>query len=320
MPVIFALGHDDEPIPADIWDAPIAGATISASWAATEPRARQYDWTVIDADVIHAAEARKKVMIGVIPGINTPAWVYNLGARSVSLSWWIAAWGPLMGSVVRVPVPWDAVYLREWSAFVAALGARYAGHPAVAGIKMAGINAQTIEQVLPWHKAYFGPGAIDPLIAWRDAGYRPALLTGAWSQCLAAYPRAFPHMRLILQTGGWGMPPLDSTGASSAVGSRGDVALTESFMHQSYAALGARLALANDGINAHWHWLAPIPGVPVGAQTSGPMTPNCERVWGAIPCDPVTTLRGVLTQAAGNAYLELYIPDILNPHFAGMFE
>ena len=110
-------------------------------------------------------------------------------------------------STVPLPLPWCLVFLRNWVAFVAALGERYDGNPAVVAVKVCGINGQTMEQVLPFKNVSdCSPQPVDPAQQWAAKGYTPAKIVEAWSTIMNAYERAFPRTNLILMTGPWGLP------------------------------------------------------------------------------------------------------------------
>lgn len=307
---LYALWRPGAPV------APIAdGVTLTIPWSDLEPGPAVYDWSMIDAGMRVAGN--RPVMIGVEPGVRTPEWVYAAGARSISMTWTFR-YAFAMCATVRLPVPWDPVYVAAWTRFIAALGARFTGNPRVSAIKIAGINGKTIEQVLPVATPAGCPGAIDPLPEWQAAGYRPSLLTGVWDRLLRAYAAAFPTTPMVLQTGNWSMPGIDDLGRVR----RPDWMLTTALMRQFADAAGGRAILENDALGAtSWQWRSPLPGVPVAEQAGSPVTPDrsCRMAGGHPPCDPVAVVREMLARSGADVFVEFYPPDVNNPSLAGLF-
>src|SRR5689334_244279 len=73
----------------------------------------------------------------------TPTWVYSAGAASFTF---IDKASP---TPKVIPVPWDPVFLREWTEFIADRGARYGGNDALSHGKVPGVNSTTCETMLP---------------------------------------------------------------------------------------------------------------------------------------------------------------------------
>jgi hypothetical protein len=314
---VYALGYSNQPVSQAIVNLPaVNGITLQAMWSDVEPKRGVYSWALFDAGIAQAKAAGKHVMLEVAPGYGSPAWLYP-AAHSISLAWWIPSWGPKLCSAITVPLPWDNTYLAAWTQFVEAMGARYGSNPTVVGIKLAGTNVQTGEQVLPWaSQAAVCPGSPDPLTAWQAAGYQPQLLEQAWDRILVVYASAFPHTTLVLQTGGWGMPPIDDNGKLTAATKYGDTALTQALAAQASTVLGSRFMVANNGWTAHFIWpefpALKAAHVPVGTQEGAPVTPNCARDWGSAPCTAAETMAAMSAHAPGFAYIEVYQPDLTN--------
>ena len=307
---IYDIARIDTDPAAGIYANPrVAGVTLDSAWAVLEPSPGVFDWTALDARIAAAHAAGKQVMLGAIPGVQTPAWLYAQGARSLTITWPFTYNFPQC-STVRLPLPWGGTYLRHWTAFIAAFGAHYANDSRVVGIKVAGINAQTPEQLLPVATPTNCPAALSVPAAWASVGYRPSKLVAAWAAILKATTAAFPRTALVLQTGGWAFPGIDDAGQPT----QPDFALTKQLAAQFVAAAGPRAVMENDGLSSFYRWPNPYP-VPAGGQAAAPITgdASCRMNHFVAPCDPAAVLKATLDRAAGLAFVELYPGDLLNP-------
>jgi hypothetical protein len=110
------------------WDNPnISGVVLRTDWAKVEPSENAYDWTYLDTGVARAQATKKKIAISVQAGINSPEWIYALGASQIKI--------PGFGAM---PLPWDSVFQKNWASLVKQLGARYNGVSVVAYVTMGG--------------------------------------------------------------------------------------------------------------------------------------------------------------------------------------
>lgn len=149
----------------------IAGMALRASWTNLEPSDGVYDWTYLDGQ-IRAAKANGKaasIYIAVSVPWNVPDWVYAAGAKSVKTS------------VGKLPVPWDAIFLKKWTAFVKALGSHYTNETAITYVR-GSTEALTNGWRLP---------AQDSSV-WRNAGYTDLRMQDALQTSIDAFVSAFP--------------------------------------------------------------------------------------------------------------------------------
>ena len=325
---MYALGRLDQPPgPAILANPDIDGVALHFTWGLIEPVEGRYDWSRPDEAFAGAARAGKKVSLGVVPGVFAPAWVYAAGAASVRFRW-DKPWGFPACSQVALPVPWDGVYAAKWLAFVAALGRRYGGNPALAMVKIQGVNAQTGELLLPHAEPSARgqqlvdcpPG--DDVSAWLDAGYRPAKVLAAWRGFALAYAQVFPHQKLVLDTGPWGLPGIGDSGRPTRQRG-GDRALPSAIVAAGAAALGDAFVVANNGLSAKWDWPRPSglsTSVQMGYETASPATGDagCRMNHFQRPCDPRTELAEAVQRAvaARVSFLGIYVADIRNPALA----
>lgn len=327
---VFAfIALNGSPSPAIYRNASVVGVTLQATWAALEPSPGQFVWAALDAKIATAAEAGRVVALDVTPGVGSPAWVYAQGAAKFTYQWTLP-WGFTPCSMVSYPLPWDPIYGAAWKGFVAAFARHYAGNPAVVMVKVTGINGPTSELLLPYstlgHAPPFGTVCgntpVAPVSAWKTAGYLPGKVTAAWNGFVGAFAAGFPTQQLVVQTGGWGFPPIDANGNVIA-GSEGDYALPKALLLAASQTIGARYGVENDGLQSGYNWTPPatLPAdTLLGYETGAPVTgdPTCRANGFVAPCDPVTVMQQAIARAnaASAAFLELFPPDVTNPALA----
>jgi hypothetical protein len=310
-------------------DTSLSGVTFSVTWAYAEPQQHVYNWTQLDKNVAAAAAAGLQVSLRVKPGVQSPNWVYAIGAKKLSFRWYLPYNVFPACSLVSFPLPWDPIYLSAWTIFIKAFAAHYANNPAVSLIHMEGINSSTSETWLLYSAGsqqlggdVCGAAPILPVNAWQAAGYTPGKVTNAWTSIVDVFAAAFPNQELIQEVGGWGFPPIDNSGAIIN-GSSGDLTEGPALMRAAAQIAGARYALQNDALSVHWVFPMPTT-VPANTPLAFDVMPitgdaNCTVNNYIKPCDPLTVLNGVLANArAANAQFVEFAPaDVENPALAG---
>jgi hypothetical protein len=114
--------------------------------------------------------------------MNTPAWVYQTGAKAFDFSNTNLAHPENYPINLRMPIPWDNIYLTKWERFIDAFGERYNGNSHIYSIQMTG-GGHIGEMNLP--KAY---------PTWRQAEYTDEKLINAWKRIIDAYQKSFPNI------------------------------------------------------------------------------------------------------------------------------
>jgi Beta-galactosidase len=158
----------------------VYGLSWRFRWRTIEPEDGHYNWTPIDQAVGVTGKAGKKIMLRVVAGINSPEWVYQSGAQAFDFSHTDLAHPRHYSANLRMPIPWDEVYLKRWEEFIRAFGKRYNGNAQMYSIQMAG-GGHIGEMNLP--KAYQ---------KWQRAGYTDQKLINAWKHIIDAYQKALP--------------------------------------------------------------------------------------------------------------------------------
>jgi hypothetical protein len=185
---VYVLGaekHSPAELERFLKDPAIDGFSLRAGWGDVEPREGAYDWSVFDRVIAAAANSGKKIMLRILPGVKTPAWVYEAGAKRFDCVD-VNPYHATEGETISMPVPWDPVYLNKWKRLVAAFGAHYANERAVTIVAITGASGGGEMHL----------GDKDNASHWDSVGYSDQALIGAWKEAIDAFVAAFPHQHL----------------------------------------------------------------------------------------------------------------------------
>jgi len=226
-----------------------------------------------------------------------------------------------------MPVPWDPVVLTQWTAFVAALGARYDGNANLRYVPMGGFS-QTGESYLATQQAdvdYFNASAV-------AAGYAATVDFSAgmvaWQavtkKIIDTYMTAFPTT-----------PPF-ITVARPFPNNQGGTRAVNAIVAWAVAKYPGRFGIMNSQLHAtsvpgyfanaaiYNNWLTQPTGVQFLCSTS--TTDNVARLsnsppWGSDPLlSAYAAMNNSFTAAVniGCRYVETYEPDVTNPAYQTM--
>lgn len=188
----------------------VDGTLVRIVWADLEPAPDTFDWTLLDAELQRAADNDTNVALGVVCGaLGEPDWLYapfEDRPAAVPFEFFFRCDPDIEPcEVERMPLPWDARFLDEWTAFITALGNRYNNHPRITLIHMTSASANGFEMQLP-----FTP---TDMSAWNAAGYTTALHIASWETIVDAFAAAFPDKPLDVDV----HPVLGSDAVAEAV-------------------------------------------------------------------------------------------------------
>ncbi|HLM98678.1 MAG TPA: hypothetical protein VK335_05325, partial [Bryobacteraceae bacterium] len=164
----------------------VSGVAVQINWRDIEPVQGKPDWSKLDALFAAAISSKKWVQLDIFAGFFSPEWALE-GAKTDLFP---IPYGPGHGTVTRLPMPWDRVYLDRWFAFLKQLGKRYGTSPAFRMIAAGGPTSVSEEMTLP-----NGPPAIRK---WLSDGYTPAKYLGAWEETFHVYADTFPNQCVSL--------------------------------------------------------------------------------------------------------------------------
>lgn len=279
-----------------------SGLTFRTSWADVEPEEGRFDFSKIDTVLERAEKNGKWVRLILLPGFGTPDWALQ-GAQSAMFS---IPYGPGGGTLKRLPLPWDGVYLNRWFAFLKQVSARYGASPALRLIAATGPTSVSDEFTLP--------NSRQDLKTWQSFSYRPSKWIAAWRKVLQVYAADFPNQYVSLSFGG-GLTINDQGRMDPGERLRTRLAIIDA----AEQILGRRFALQScnlDGVPGHGELDAFLKGYN-GRIVTGFMLRTSVRGPGmGDPGDPPLTMRKTIDKAlqpnpAGLRinYLEIYEPD-----------
>ena len=210
----------------------MSGVSVQINWRDIEPVQGKPDWSKLD-ELFAAAESPKKwVQLAIFPGFFSPAWALE-GAKTDLFE---IQYGPDHGTVARLPMPWDRVYLDRWFAFVKQLSERYGRSPAFRMIAAAGPTSVSEEMTLPSSR---------PAIQkWLNDAYTPAKYLGAWEATFRVYADSFPNQCVSLAGPNLPIPEQGRIDRAAHLRAKQEI------VDRAIRAFGRRLAIQSNDLHA----------------------------------------------------------------------
>jgi hypothetical protein len=287
--------------------SPAVGLSWQFYWANLEPAAGTFDWQPVDNAIAASAALHLPVMLRVIAGLNSPAWVLSsVPTVSIPNKYFLNP-APYADPTI-VPVGWSSAYLSDWTTFITAFGARYDGNPNVYSIGGSGAG-HIADMYLPADMA-----------AWNAAGFTDSVLLGAWEQVISAYAQAFTRTPVNLGV----VEPFICSAVSAG------------FINPTCAA-----GYQSNVLQPLANWLPSIPAGRIWVQNNGLKQNYISNIFtqrsiertaaeyttvgyqmGYMPSTPtLTDLHDSFTVARQDqaSYVEVYTKDLLNPAYAAEF-
>jgi len=288
----------------------MSGVAAQINWRDIEPVQGKPDWSKLDGLFAAAASSKKWVQLDIFPGFFSPAWALG-GAKTDMFA---IPYGPGHGTVTRLPMPWDTVYLNRWFAFVKQLSERYGKSPAFRMIAAAGPTSVSEEMTLP--------SSAPAIKKWLKDSYTPAKYLGAWQTVFQVYAAAFPNQCVSLA--GPGLPILEQGKMDPAA----RLSAKQEIVDQAMKVFGRRLAIQSNDLHAGKAAVeAPddtdfinsysgkiITGFEMRGGSQGPIP---SKVMGAAGNPPLALRKSIDKGMAANKagqhvnYLQIYEGDVL---------
>lgn len=198
----------------------VDGLVLVLGWDAVEPAKGQFDFSTLDQWMSMAAASSKKVELSIRTDYHTPSWLFQPvptggGATPISFSF---TRKPNDTTCLQetIAAPWDAAFLGEWDAVLAAVSAHLkstAMYGQVVLLRLTGINKDSDELHLP-ALSVTAPCSTDAISIWQSAGYRPSKLLQGWDGTTSSFKKYFPDkafsVAIIASTNPF--PPIDDNG------------------------------------------------------------------------------------------------------------
>jgi hypothetical protein len=282
---------------------------LQIHWSDLEPLQGNPDWSKLDQLFAAAESSKKWVQLLIFPGFFSPPWAL----QGVHTEMFPLQYGPGKGTVAKLPMPWDDIYLNRWFAFVKRLSDRYGNSPAFRVIAAAGPTSVSAEYTLP--------SKPEDIPTWLHAGYTPEKYAAAWEKTFRVYAADFPNQYISA-----------SMGFGLNINERGKIAPRErketrqEIIDEAMSVLGRRFVLQFSNLDG-------FPGAGPGPRAVGfviayngrvitglQLRTSCERNSGNMGAEgnPPLALKkaieiGMQPNAAGQHinYLEVYEPDVL---------
>lgn len=167
----------------------ISGVLLMANWKTLEPEEGKFQWANLDEAIQLARKHGRYYKLKIQPGTSTPNWVYGNGAAVFETKGSNPYRKDTYRKTLRLPIPWDKVYLRKFGKLIRSVGERYATDPFCAGVVISGANYQSSESHLPKEP--------EDREKWDTLNYRERLPI-AYEQLIELYAQSFPHQQLCL--------------------------------------------------------------------------------------------------------------------------
>jgi hypothetical protein len=287
----------------------INGVALQIRWRDIEPVPGQPNWSKLDQLFAAAQSSKKWVQLLTFAGFFSPPWALE-GAKTAEFP---IQYGPGGGSVEKLPMPWDMVYLNRWFAFVKRLSERYGNNPAFRVVAAAGPTSVSAEFTLPSNA--------EDLRIWLHHGYTPRRYIEAWQKTFQVYAAKFPNQYVSLSLG-FGLNINDQRKLDPRERKR----TQEAVIGEGIGMLGRRFALQMSNLDGNPRPGKGSPAVDLVIGYNGrivtglQLRTSCERNSGNMGAegDPPQALRrsidkGMRPNNAGRHvdYIEIYEPDVL---------
>lgn len=146
-------------------------------------------------------------------------------------------YGPGKGTVERLPIPWNKVYLTRWFEFLKQVSERYGKLPAFRVIAADGPTSVSAEFTLP--------SSTKDIKTWLNASYTPRKYIEAWQMALQFYAADFPNQFVSLSVGS-GLNINDQGKIEAQEGRR----TRQAIIDRAIQLLGPRFVLQNSDLHA----------------------------------------------------------------------
>lgn len=167
----------------------LSGVCLTASWNEVEKQSDHLDFSTIDKAVAVMHRVGMKYELALKPGVDTPPYVFEEGAQAFETRV-SNPHRPNVGQGVRIPIPWDPIYQRNFSRAIEQLGKRYASDPLCVGVVLTCANFMSKEMHLPKAQA--------DRANWKATGDYGTKLLEVYKKYTDEWARAFPKQALSL--------------------------------------------------------------------------------------------------------------------------
>lgn len=213
---VYVVTPLSRPIPESILTLPsIDGIAIRVGWRTLQPTAQPPDFSLVDQQIAAARRYGKRVSLSFEAAIDTPDWVFDLGARPY---WFVLDEESHLCERRRIPLPWDPVYLDSLKQFIRTASRRFNRSDMLTHVKVTGLGGRRQASSLP-HRAVrtLSDGkqtcsTSDEVTEWLSVGYSRSRVLQAWRETIDLFAEGFTSHRLAVVIDMEGLPPIDEKG------------------------------------------------------------------------------------------------------------
>ncbi|MBA3961143.1 MAG: beta-galactosidase [Chthoniobacterales bacterium] len=167
----------------------LSGVCLNFAWKTIEKEQGKPDFTALDKTVDVLRKLNMKYQLCLKPGANTPDFVYNQGAQAFPTQ----VTNPHradVGQAIRIPVPWDLIYEKDFSSIIQELGQRYASDPLCVSVVLTCANFVSAEMHLPKTRG--------DISRWAALGHYDTKLLEVYKRYTDEWATAFPKQEVSL--------------------------------------------------------------------------------------------------------------------------
>ena len=317
--VVTPLGR---PLPDSVLALPsIDGIAVRVGWRTLQPTAQPPDFSLIDQQLAAARRFGKKVSLSFEAAIETPDWVFDLGARPY---WFVLEDEGHVCERRRLPIPWDPVYLDSLKQLVRSASRRFNRSDLITHIKVTGPGGRRQASALPHGAARtLSDGkqtctTLDEVTEWQNVGYSRARVQQAFRETLDLFLQSFTSHRLAVVIDTQGFPPLDDEGRLIA-GAAYDPDMVPSLLQGALTGREGRVVVQSNELTNTSSYLFPIrfnEEVAVGYQLRWAVSSDKSfRMNGGTAESPVAIFDSTIRRAvnARGRYIEVSYQDAAEP-------
>ncbi len=167
----------------------LSGVCLHIPWDQIERESGKPDFLGVDKTVEVFRSVGIKYQLCLKPGAYTPEFAYAEGAKSFAAR----VRNPHranVGQAVKIPIPWDPIYEKDFARIIALLGERYASDPLCVSVVLTCANFMSAEMHLP--------KTASDLSRWRSLGDYETRLLEVNKKFTDAWATAFPRQEVSL--------------------------------------------------------------------------------------------------------------------------
>ncbi len=190
-----------------------SGLSVLIPWSTLEPSEEKYEWNTIDSLLTLCQKHNKSLILRVAtcgvdtdgdatkPSSNTPAWVFENGAKSVKYL-------DKDNKAHLMPVFWDQTYLAAFSNFINEMGSRYDKNLLIHSVGITGggyrggtsvvpsdLNNKSADKTATNETGFSSADQINDYLREQHAMNQKQIIDH-WKYVADLFPKAFPNTRL----------------------------------------------------------------------------------------------------------------------------